>query len=86
MVQARIHQGQLELQDPIPPSWEGQSVKILPLSPDDPLTDLDRQLAELHALGPMEYLPGEQEAIEDELRSLNRLSQQALTDLGQRSP
>lgn len=86
MVQARVHRGQLELQDPIPPSWEGQSVKIVPLSPDDPLLDLERRLAELHSLGPMEYLPGEQAAIEQELESLNQFSKQAVAGLGQPRP
>jgi hypothetical protein len=81
MVQARIHKGKVEVQDPIPPTWEGQIVKIVPLTPDDPLPDLDRLLAELHALGPMEYEPGEREAIERELEAHDRLSQQNLDDL-----
>ena len=46
----------------------------VPLTPDDPLPDLERCLADLHDLGPMEYLPGEREMIEHELQTLNRLS------------
>jgi hypothetical protein len=30
MLHARIHQGRVETQDPIPAAWEGQGVKILP--------------------------------------------------------
>ena len=39
MIRARVHKGRVEIQDPIPEEWEGQSVKILPLTPDDPLPD-----------------------------------------------
>jgi hypothetical protein len=84
MVQARIHQGRIELHDPIPEAWEGQLVKIVPLSPDDPLTDLDRRLAELHALGPIEYLPGEREQAGNELQALDQLSRQAAASMGKR--
>ena len=82
VVQARIHQGRVELQDPIPEAWEGQFVKLVPLSPDDPLADLDHHLARLHALGPMEYLPGEREMIENELQALDQQSRQAAAKIG----
>jgi hypothetical protein len=36
-------------------------VKILPLTPDDPMPDLEERLAALRALGPMEFDPGEWE-------------------------
>jgi hypothetical protein len=36
-------------------------MKILPLTPDDPLPDLEERLAALRALGPMEFEPGEWE-------------------------
>jgi hypothetical protein len=81
MVQARIHLGQVEVQDPIPSSWEGQLIKLVPLSPDDPLPDLERRLADLHALGSMEFLPGERAAIEQDLHLLNQLSREALARL-----
>jgi hypothetical protein len=86
MVQAHIHQGRVEVDDPIPAAWEGRAVKIVPLAPDDPIPDLDQRLAELHALGAMEHLPGEQQAIDQELLKLNRLSQQALADTDRASP
>ena len=63
MIQARIHEGRIEAQEPIPEEWEGQLVGIVPLTPDDPMPNLDARLAALHALGPMEYEPGEREAI-----------------------
>lgn len=63
MIQARVKHGQLEVQDPLPPAWEGQFVKLVPLTPDDPLPDLDQRIAELHAMGAMEFEPGEREAI-----------------------
>lgn len=86
MVQARIHQGRIEVQDPIPAAWEGQMVKLVPLSPDDPSADLVTQLAELHALGPIEYLPGEREDIERDLQALDALSRQAMARLANPQP
>lgn len=78
MLQARIHQGRVEVQDPIPKEWEGQLVKILPLTPDDPLPDLEDRLAALQALGPMEFEPGEQELIGQVLGELDRFSRDAM--------
>ena len=75
MIQARIQDGRVELGEPIPAEWEGQTVKISPMTPDDPIPDLEERLAELHALGPMEFDPGEQEAIFAELRELDRISE-----------
>lgn len=82
MVQARIRDGRVEVQDPIPAAWEGQFVKIVPLSPDDPSLDLGQRLAELHALGPIEYLPGEQDAIDRELAALNYTSRASFCRTG----
>ena len=61
MIRARVHQGRVAIQDPIPEEWEGQSVKILPMTPDDPQPDLEERLAALQALGPMEFEPSERE-------------------------
>jgi hypothetical protein len=81
MLHARIHQGRVEVQDPIPPEWEGQLVKIVPLTPDDLLPDLEACLAALHALGPMEFEPGERERIAGNLAELDRLSKATLQAL-----
>jgi hypothetical protein len=86
MVQARIHQGRVEVQDPIPEEWEGQFVKILPMTPDDPLPDLEEWLAALHALGPMEYEPGERELIGKALAELGQISKAAMERSAGRQP
>jgi len=82
MIRGRIHQGRVELQDPIPESWEGHFVKILPLTPDDPLPDLESQLSALHQMGPMEYEPGEQEQITRELQRLSESSKDTMKQMG----
>ena len=82
MIQARIHHGRLEVQDPIPEEWEGLMVKILPLTPDDPLPDLEQRLSALHALGPMEFEPGEREQIASCFKDLDQLSKTALQGIG----
>jgi hypothetical protein len=81
VIQARIHHGQIEIQEPIPEDWEGQLVKILPLTPDDPVLDLEERLAALQALGPMDFEAGEREAIARELSQMDRISQEAMQQL-----
>jgi hypothetical protein len=81
MIQARVRQGRIEPQEPIPEEWEGQLVKILPLTPDDPLLDLDERLAALEALGPMEFEAGERESIGQALAEMNRRSREAMQKL-----
>jgi hypothetical protein len=74
MIRVRIRNGELEAQDPIPAEWEGQVAKLVPLTPDDPLPDLQRALRALHAMGPMEYDPGEREANQLGKEQMNALS------------
>jgi hypothetical protein len=81
MIQALIRQGRVEVQDPIPASWEGQTVNLVPLTPEDPLPDLEARLAALHRLGPVEFEPGEREQIAAELEELNRVSAAALAGI-----
>lgn len=76
MLQARIHQGRIEVQDPIPKEWEGQPVKILPLTPEDRLPDLEERLAILETLGPMELESDERELIAQVLGEMDRLSRE----------
>jgi hypothetical protein len=78
MIQARIRNGHIEVQDPIPEEWEGQLVKIVPLTPDDPLPNLAERLAVLAALGPTEFAPGEREAIGEALQELDQLGRDAM--------
>jgi hypothetical protein len=81
MIRALVRKGRVEPQDPIPDEWEGQTVKIVPLTPDDPIPDLEERLAAFHALGPMEYDPGEREAIEQILAEQDRISRAAMQKL-----
>lgn len=78
MIQARIHQGCIEALDPIPEEWEGNLVKILPLTPDDPVPDLEERLATLHSLGPMEFDPAEREVVDRALAEIDRVSKAAM--------
>ncbi|HLW65607.1 MAG TPA: hypothetical protein VKS79_09835 [Gemmataceae bacterium] len=78
MIIARIKKGRVQVQDPIPKEWEGQMVKIMPLTPDDPLPDPEEWLAKMKALGPMEYDPGEKEKIEKDLAEMGRISKEAM--------
>jgi hypothetical protein len=78
MLQARIHQGHVEVQDPIPKEWEGMMVHIVPFAPDDPQPRLEESLAVLEKLGPTEFEPGERELIGEALGEMDRLSREAL--------
>jgi hypothetical protein len=78
MIHARVHQGRIEVQDPIPDEWEGQLVKILPMTPDDPSPGLEEWLAALHAMGPMEFEAGERQLMAGALAELDRVSKAAM--------
>ena len=86
MIRGRVHQGRVELQDPIPEEWEGQSVKIVPMTPDDPLPDLEERLAALEALGPMEFEPGERELTARLLAEQDRISRAAMQAIADSQP
>ena len=81
MIQAQILQGRVEVQDPIPASWEGQTVNIVPLTPEDPLPDLEGRLAALHRMGPVEFEPGEREQMAAKLEELDRVSAAAMAGI-----
>jgi hypothetical protein len=86
MIQARIHKGRVETQDSIPEEWEGQWVKIVPLTPEDPLPDLEASLVALHAMGPMEIEASEREQIAAALAELDRISMEASHTIGESQP
>jgi hypothetical protein len=86
MLQARIHQGRVEVQGSIPKEWEGQLVKILPFTPDDPLPDLEERLAVLAALGPTEFEVGERALVGEVLGELDRLSRAAMQKIASSQP
>ena len=86
MIVGRVEHGRIELTSALPEEWEGQAVKIEPCSLDDTMRDLREHLAALHALGPMEYEPGEHEVIEQALAALNDLSRSQMQQLADRLP
>ena len=86
MIRARIHQGRVEPQESLPDGWEGQTVKIVPLTPDDPIPDLEMRLAALHALGPVELDPDEREAGARDLEEMDKLSRAAMQKLADSQP
>jgi len=86
MVQARILQGRIEAQEPIPVEWEGQLVKITTMTPDDPILDLDERLALLHGMGAMEFEPGETETIATVMADLNEASKRSMESLTGHKP
>lgn len=69
MIRAIYRNGKIEPINGIPAEWEdGEELTVEQaerfLGPDDPIPDLEERLAELHALGPMEFEPGEKQAME----------------------
>jgi hypothetical protein len=86
MIQARIHHGRVEVEDPIPAEWEGQRVKIVPLTPDDAMPDLEERIAALAELGPMEFEAGERESMARDLEQMDRLSREAMQNIMDGSP
>jgi hypothetical protein len=84
MIQARIRHGKVELDAPLPAEWEGRTVKILPLTPDDPMPDLEERLAALRSLGPVELDVTEKAAIANDLAGLDRISREAMQSLAGR--
>jgi hypothetical protein len=73
MIQGHIHHGRVEVSAGIPPEWEGHPVQIIPLTPDDPIPDLEERLKALDAMGPMEWEPGEKELVSKALQELDAL-------------
>jgi hypothetical protein len=81
MIVGRIHGGHIELTTPLPREWEGLAVKVEPCVPDDVLPDLEARLSALHALGPMEFAPGERDAMQRDLTALDDLSRSQMRQL-----
>jgi hypothetical protein len=78
VIPARVRNGRVEPEEPIPNEWEGKIVAVYPLTPDDALPDLEVQLEALHALGPIEYEPNERKAIATALQNLDVVSKSDL--------
>lgn len=86
MIVGRVEHGQIQLASALPEEWEGQAVKIEPCMPNHSLPDIEQRLAALHALGPMEYEPGEQAQIEQALAAMNDLSRDRMQRLADHLP
>jgi hypothetical protein len=57
-------------------------VLIIPSTPDNPILDLESWLAKLHAMGPMEFDPGERELMAATLAELASISKAAMQNIG----
>jgi hypothetical protein len=86
MIQARIEQGQVVVEEPIPTAWEGRIAKLVPMTPDEPLADLDELIAALHAMGQMDLDPNEREEIASALAGMDKFGKEALNRLPTRRP
>jgi hypothetical protein len=86
MILGRVEHGRIKLSSALPEEWEGQSVRIEPCTPDDSAPDLKQRLAALHALGTMEYEPGEQEKIDQAIAAMNEISRVQMQNLADRLP
>jgi hypothetical protein len=74
MLTAKIHKGRIEPDQPIPAVWEGLTVLVLPLLPDNFPGDLEQRLNALHALGATEFDAGEEQMIAESLFDLDKHS------------
>jgi redox-regulated HSP33 family molecular chaperone len=74
MLTAKIRDGRIETDEPIPDLWEGLTVQILPLAPDEIAEDFEQRLKALHELGAAEFEDGEVEQISTALTEMDRQS------------
>lgn len=81
MVTARIRDGRIEADEPIPDSWEGMKVLVQPLSVETDPDDLETRLRALHELGMTEFEDGEVERIQQALSEMDRRSRDEMTRL-----
>jgi hypothetical protein len=86
MIVGRVEHGRIQLTSALPQEWEGQTVKIEPCAPDDAIENLAERLTALHALGPMEFEPGEKSRMEQELAAMNALSRAQMQQLANDLP
>jgi hypothetical protein len=69
-----IQAGTIVPLDPIPADWDGRQVVIEPaaVTAREECAEIERWYAELAALGPAQYEPGEREAVERLLSEADR--------------
>ncbi len=81
MLTAKIHEGRIEPEQPIPDVWEGLTVQVLPLPPEELADDLEQRLAAFHALGATEFADGEARRITEALSEMDRRSRDEIARL-----
>ena len=81
MLTAKIRDGRIEADEPMPDSWEGLSVQILPLPLEALADDLEQRLKALHELGAAEFEDGEEERIREALTEMDRRSREDISRL-----
>ena len=81
MLTAKIHEGRIEPEQPIPDVWEGLTVQVLPLLPDELADDLEQRLTALHDLGAAEFADGEEQQITEALSEMDRRSRDEVARL-----
>ena len=74
MLVAKIRDGRIEAEGPIPDFWEGLTVQVMPLVLDETADDLEQRLNALHDLGAAEFEEGEAERITAALSEMDRRS------------
>ena len=78
MLTATIYEGRIEPEQPIPDMWEGLTVQVLPLLPDELADDLEQRLTALHNLGAAEFDDGEEQHITEALSEMDRRCREEL--------
>lgn len=78
MLTAKIHEGRIEPEQPIPDMWEGLTVQVLPLLPEELADDLEQRLTALHELGAAEFADGEEQQITETLSEMDRRSREEI--------
>ena len=78
MLTSKIHEGRIEPEQPIPDVWEGLTVQVLPLLPEELADDLEQRLTALHDLGAAEFADGEEQQITEALSEMDRRSRNSV--------
>lgn len=76
MLTAKIRDGRIEADEPIPEIWEGLAVQILPLVSEEIVDELEQRLKALHDLGATEFADDEEEQITQALSEMDRQSRE----------
>ena len=91
MIRAVYRNGKIEPLGGVPAEWEENEELTIEmaerfLGPDEPVSDIEQRLADLHALGPMEFEPGEREEMERIWKEMDELGLQETKRMLDRHP